>query len=252
VIAALLAALLATVVGVVVAYPATRVRGMSLAVATLAIALAVEALVLASRPFSGGEAGSKAPPPMLFGLDLRIGARGADNFRPAFGFTVLVVLALCCLGVANLRRNRTGLRWLAVRANERAAAAAGIDVTAAKLGAFGVSSFLAGLAGVLMAFSVSTLSPTSFIVIGALVALALTYLAGVSSIVGALLAGVLAQAGLLTTVLNGRTEGVAGDYVYAVSGLALIVTAIVAPEGLTGLWRRLSGRWRRDVPRWRS
>jgi ABC-type branched-subunit amino acid transport system permease subunit len=202
----------------------------------------MEALVLASPPFSGGASGSKAPPPSLFGLDLRISARGADNFRPAYGFTVLVVVALCAVGVANLRRNRTGLRWLAVRANERAAAAIGIDVTAAKLGAFGVSSFLAGMSGVLMAFSVSTLSPTSFLVIGALVALALTYLAGVSSISGALLAGLLAQAGLLTTVMDARTDGEAGEYAFAISGIALILTTIVAPEGLTGLWRRHGGR----------
>ena len=73
--------------------------------------------------------------------------------------------------------------------------------------------------------------------IGALVALALTYLAGVSSIGGALLAGALAQAGVLTTFMNAQTSGVAGDYVFAISGLSLIITAILAPEGLTGLWR---------------
>ena len=238
VIAAVLASLVATGIGLVVAWPATRVRGMSLATATLAIAVAIEQLVLASPPLSHGAAGSSAPPPTIFGVDLRITGHGDANFRPAFGFTVLVVLVLCCLGVANLRRNRTGLRWLAVRANERAAAAAGIDVTMAKLGAFAVSSFLAGLCGVMMAYSTTTLSPTSFMVIGALVALALTYLAGVSSIGGALLAGALAQAGLFTTAMNAQTAGVAGDYVFAISGLSLIVTAILAPEGITGIWRR--------------
>jgi len=155
---------------------------------------------------------------------------------------VLVVLCLSAGAVANLRRNRTGLRWLAVRANERAAAAAGIDVTRSKLGAFATSSFLAGLSGVLTAYATTTLSPTSFLVIGALVALSMTYLAGISSISGALLAGCLAQAGLITTVMNGRTDGAAGRYAFAISGLALIVTAIAAPQGLTGLWRdRLAG-----------
>lgn len=238
VLAAILASLMATGIGLAVAWPATRVRGMSLATATLAIAVAIEQLVLASDAVSHGAAGSSAPAPTIFGVDLRISAPGADNFRPAFGFLVLAVLTLCCLGVANLRRNRTGLRWLAVRANERAAAAAGIDVTSAKLGAFAVSSFLAGLCGVLMAYSTTTLSPTSFMVIGALVVLALTYLAGVSSIGGALLAGLLASSGLLTTVLDGGSNGASSRYVYAVSGLALIVTAIVAPEGITGLVRR--------------
>ncbi len=243
-IAMVLSALVATALGVAIGYPATRVRGMTLAVATLAMAVAIEELVLASPSFSGGAAGRSAPRPTLFGIDLGISATGADNFRPAFGFTVLVVLALAFAGVANLRRNRTGLRWLAVRANERAAAAAGIDVTGAKLGAFAVSSFLAGLAGVLTAYSATTLSPTSFLVVGSLVALALVYLSGVSGLGGALLAGLLTQAGLLTTTVDGGSTGTASDYAFVVSGLGLIVMAILAPEGLTGLWRRQVSRLR--------
>lgn len=135
-----------------------------------------------------------------------------------------------------------------MRANERAAAAAGIDVTRAKLGAFAVSSFLAGLCGVLMAYSVTTLSPTSFLVIGSLVAVALTYLAGVSSVGGALVAGALAQAGIYTAFMNDLTGGDANTYVFAVSGLALIVTAITAPEGITGLVRSAAARLGRGTP----
>jgi branched-subunit amino acid ABC-type transport system permease component len=246
-LALVLAAGLATALGVAVAYPATRVRGMSLGIATLAIAVAIEELLLASPSFSGGPAGSSAPRPFLFGWDVGVSATGADNFRAEFGFVCLGVLTLATLGVANLRRNRTGLRWLAVRANERAAAAAGIDVTRAKLGAFAVSSFLAGLCGVLMAFSTTTLSRTSFMVIGALVAVALTYLAGVSSIGGALLAGALAQAGIITTLTSSRTGTDADTYVFAISGIALIVTAIFAPEGLTGLVRNQWHRLRRPA-----
>ena len=244
-IALVLAALLAAVLGVLVGWPATRVRGMSLAIATLAMAVAIEELVLGSDPFSGGHAGASAPRPFLFGIDVGVGATGSGNFRAAFGFVCLGVLALASLAVVNLRRNRTGLRWLAVRANERAAAAAGIDVTRSKLGAFAVSSFLAGLCGALMAFSVSTLSPTSFLVIGSLVAVALTYLAGVSSVGGALLAGALTQAGIVTAVSNHLSGGDANPYVFAISGIALILTAIAAPEGLTGLVRNGLARVRR-------
>ena len=174
-------------------------------------------------------------------------ARGADNFRPEFGLLVLGVLALCCVAVANLRRNQTGLRWLAVRSNERAAAAAGIDVGRTKLGAFATSSFIAGLAGVLMAESTTTLSPASFMVVGALVALALTYLGGIASISGALVAGLLAQAGLLTTLSSALSDGDVGRYVFATSGIALILTAILAPDGVTGLVRRGLSR-RRPIP----
>jgi ABC-type branched-subunit amino acid transport system permease subunit len=246
-IAAPCAALLATVVGVLVGLPAVRVRGMTLAVATLAMAIAIEQLLLASPPFSGGPAGKSAPAPTIFGFDVGIAATGAENFRPVFGFVVLVTLALACLAVANLRRNRTGLRWLAVRANERAAAAAGVRVPRVKIGAFAVSSFLAGLCGVFMAYSTSTLSTTSFLVIGALVALALTYLAGISSVSGALLAGLLAQTGLLTVTMNQWSGGDSGQYVFALSGLLLMVAAVAAPEGVTGFVRRQLARLRDGV-----
>ena len=244
-LAVVLAALVATVLGVLVGLPATRVRGMSLAITTLALAVAIEQLVLSSPSFSGGAAGSVAPRPEVFGIDLGISAPGADNFRPAFGLAALVIVTLAFVAVANLRRNTTGLRWLAVRANERAAAAAGIDVQRAKLGAFATSSFLAGLAGVLTAYSTSTLSPSSFMVIGAVVVLALTYLGGVASLSGAVVAGVLAQAGILTTLSKDVSgNGEVGDYLFAISGVALIVTAIVAPDGLSGLWQQrvLPGR----------
>lgn len=231
----------ATGVGLVVGVPALRVRGMSLAVATMASAVAIEQLVLGSSALSGGIGGRSAPRPYLFGIDVGISATGSDNFRPAFGITVLVVLVAACLAVANLRRNRTGLRWLAVRANERAAAAAGIDVARAKLGAFGVSSALAGLFGAFTAYATSTLSTTSFMVIGGLVAVAMTYLAGISSISGAVLAGLLAQSGLLTTISNSGGDE-PSKYVYVISGLALVVVAVVAPEGLTGLVRRAVDR----------
>ncbi len=241
-LALLLAAGLAALVGLAVAYPATRVRGMTLAVATLAIAVAIEELVLASDGLSGGRAGLSAPRPFIGPLDVGVRASGAANFRPAHGAVCLVVLTLACLAVVNLRRNRTGLRWLAVRANERAAAAAGIDVAGAKLGAFGVSAFLAGLCGVLMAFSATTLSPTSFLVLGALVAVALTYLAGVASVGGALVAGAIAQAGIVTALSSDLSGGDANTYVFALSGVALILAAIFLPSGITGLVRRGAAR----------
>ena len=243
-IAMIMAALVATALGVLVGLPATRVRGMSLAITTLALAVAIEQLVLASPSFSGGPAGSSAPRPDLFGIDVGISAPGADNFRPIFGIMVLVVLAACAVGVSNLRRNGTGLRWLAVRSNERAAAATGIDVARTKLGAFAASSFLAGLAGVMMAESTATLSPTSFMVIGALVVLALTYLGGVASVGGALVAGLLTQAGVITTLSTDLSGGDVGQYVFATSGIALILTAIFAPVGLTGLGRAAVQRLR--------
>lgn len=236
----------ATLVGVAVGVPALRVRGMSLAVATMALAVAIEQLVLGSEALSGGAGGRSVPRPYLLGVDVGISAPGADNFRPAFGLVALAAAVGSAVLVANLRRRPTGLRWLAVRANERAAAAAGIDVARVKLGAFALSSALAGLAGALTAFATTALSTSSFMVVGSLVALAMTYLTGIAGVTGAVLAGLLAQSGLVTVLGRGGTAGGGGDHTFLVSGLALVVMAVVAPEGLTGLvrrgWDRLSAR----------
>jgi branched-chain amino acid transport system permease protein len=248
-LAPLLAAAIAVVVGLLVGVPAVRVRGMNLAIATLAAAIAIEELVLKWGWFTGGLAGATVPRPELAGVDLGIQATGGDFPRPAFGVLCVLVLAAGGVLVANLRRGTTGLHWLAVRANERAAAAAGIDVRAAKLTAFGLSSFLAGLGGTLLAYEFSTLSVNSFVVFQSLALLAVTYLGGIASIAGALVAGALTQGGLLTALMGGETS----QTQFAVNGLLLIVVAAVYPEGITGaltsLGRRVSGRVRRTTGR---
>jgi ABC-type branched-subunit amino acid transport system permease subunit len=239
-LAPLLAALVAVAVGLVAGVPAVRVRGMNLAIATLAAAVAIEELVLKWGWFTGGLEGAAVPEPTLAGVDLGIAATGADFPRPAFGILCIVVLVVAAVATANLRRGPTGLQWLAVRADERAAAAAGVDVTRAKLSAFAVSSFLAGLGGTLLAYRYDRLSVSSFVVFQSLALLAVTYLGGIASITGALLAGFLAQGGVLTAATGGGTS----QAQFAVQGLALIVVAIVYPDGVSGAVHALVRRRR--------
>lgn len=236
---------IAMIVGVLVGLSAVRVRGMTLAVATVGAAVAIQALVFESEALGGLE-GRRIPRPRLFGIDLGFSAKGADNFRPTFGIAVLVAVLLAYAAVSNLRRGATGLRWLAVRANERAAAAAGINVAGTKLSAFAVSSFIAGVGGVLLGYQSETLSPESFSVFASLALLALTYLGGVASLRGAAIAGLLASGGILTH-LTGGTSGRASDSQFALSGLALIAVAIVYPDGISGALHRGGARLRRLV-----
>ena len=232
--APLIAVTLTVTVGIIVGIPAVRVRGMTLAVATLGAAVAIEALVFNSPTFNGI---TDVPRPRLAGIDLGFLARGDANFRPAFGVVALIILAVSMLAVANLRRSPTGLRWLAVRSNERAAAAAGVDVSSAKLLAFAVSSLLAGLGGALLAYELPALSPQQFLVVGALAILALCYLGGIATLSGALIAGVLASGGIVTQLQGGATGG-ASSYQFAVSGLLLIVVAVLYPDGVSTAVRR--------------
>ena len=218
-------------IGIVTGLPAVRVRGMTLAVATLAAAVAIEELVLRSTALTGGSGAARVPPLRIGPLDLDVAARGDAFPRVGFGVCVLVALALCGLVVANLRRSPTGLRWLAVRGNERAAAAAGIDVARTKLGAFALSSGLAGLGGTLVALQRTQLSAESFLVLLSLSLLALTYLGGIASLTGALVAGALATGGLVN-VAGGGAESSQGHF--ALTGLALVAATVLAPDGLRG------------------
>lgn len=236
--APLLAIATTVVVGVIVGLPALRVRGITLAVATIGAAVTIEQLVFNSPSLTGLR---DLPAPHLLGIDLSFLAGGRDNFRPTFGIFAVVVLALCAVAVANWRRSATGLRWLAVRSNERAAAAAGIDVGATKLHAFAVSSGIAGIGGALLAYELPALSPQQFLVVGALAVLALCYLGGIATVTGALVAGALASGGLLTQLQGGATAE-ASSYQFAVSGLLLVVVVIVAPDGLALVGRRLAAR----------
>jgi branched-chain amino acid transport system permease protein len=244
-VAPLLAAVITLGLGLLVGLPAVKVRGLNLAIVTLGAAVAIQELLFKWDWFVGSVAATQVPEPSVGPVDLTIRAAGDDYPRVAFGLLCIGVLAVAALGVANLRRGVTGLQWLAVRANEQAAAAAGVNVAAAKLGAFGISAFLAGLGGTLLAYQRLTLSADSFSVFNSLSLLALTYLAGIAALSGGLTAGVLAPVGLLAIAL-GQDVGKPSPYQFAVSGLLLVAMAVLYPDGITGavrsLWHRLTGR----------
>ncbi len=133
--------------GLLIGLPALRLRGVNLAVVTLAAAFAIDALLFNDESFSGGLRGRDIPSPTIFGLDLGI-AKGDAYPRVIFGVFVLVVVCLVGLLVARLRNAPAGRMFIAVRSNERAASAVGINVARTKLLAFGLSAFIAGLGGV--------------------------------------------------------------------------------------------------------
>jgi ABC-type branched-subunit amino acid transport system permease subunit len=228
----ILAALCAVVVGVVIGLPAVRVRGVNLAVATLAVAAALDALVFNSSSFSGGYTGRVIAPPHLLGLNLGPLGSGDDTQRVAFGVLVVIVVAAVGLFVARLRGGRLGRAFLAVRSNERAAASIGIDVAQTKLFAFGLSAFVAGVGGGLLAYQQHNVNAATFTLWTSLTILAITYVGGVGRITGALVAGaLLASNGLLPTLLNNLFNF--GQYQALIAGIALTLTAVNNPDGLT-------------------
>lgn len=238
-IAPIVAALVAAVIGMLIALPAVRIRGITLAVVTLSFAFAVDQLVFNNRDLVGLSAdATAAPSPSLFGYKFGPLDQLDDRGVPAipFGIFVSVVLLLCLVAVINLRRGSVGRRMLAVRANERAAASVGIDNVRTKLMAFALSAFLAGIAGSLFAYQNSgRVEPTTFAVFTSLMALAMAYLGGISSVGGALAAGVLTAGGLGTVILDKVLH--MGSWEELAAGALLIVTAIANPEGIAAALR---------------
>jgi branched-chain amino acid transport system permease protein len=236
-ISLLIGAAVATIVGLLVAISALRVRGVSLAVVTLAAAVALEQFGFLNVRWGGGATGSPVTQAELGGLDLSpsAGFRGLDDKipSPVFGFLVLAVTILLGLLVANVRRGSLGQRMLAVRSNERAAAAAGIDVRNTKLAGFGIAAFVAGMAGALYAYNFGSVSYSRFGAVAALGLIAFAYFGGITMVSGAIIAGIGATEGLLPHAFD-RWFGLSGNWALLVGGVALIITLLVNPEGIAG------------------
>ncbi len=246
-IAPLLAACGSAIIGVIIGLPALRVRGLSLGVVTLALAVAIEAVWFRNNDFNGGSGGARVQDPSLFGLDLSVGV-GLDFPSEAFAFLCLVVLIAVAVGVALIRRSRFGSTLMAVRVNERAAAAAGIDVVRTKLTVFALGSFVAGLGGSLITYRQGLASFDLFPTLLGLGLFATVYLSGITSISGGVLAGFLAINGI---VFKATDEFIGlGNWYNAITGALLVLTIITYPNGLVGPIheaRRRRGRREQDA-----
>jgi ABC-type branched-subunit amino acid transport system permease subunit len=228
----ILAGLCAVPVGLIIGLPALRLRGVNLAVVTLGFASALDAVLFTVQSFAGGTGGLPIPPPRLPGLNLAISSGSATN-RVVFGVLVLVVVILLGLLVARLRLGPTGRMLLAIRSNERAAGSVGINVAQGKLLAFGLAAFIAGIGGALTGYMQGELTADSFAAFTSIGLLAVVFVAGVGRIAGAVVAGVMfSAAGLFVTFLNLHLN--IGSYQAIVAGLALVLTAVQNPDGVTG------------------
>jgi len=233
-IAPILAALVAAAAGVVIGIPALRVRGLMLGVVTLTFAAGVEAIWFNNNSIDGGASGLAIPTPRLFGMDLGIGS-GKDFPRPAFGILCLVVLVLVALGVSWLRTSRLGSAMLAVRADERSAAAAGINVVKVKLIAFAIAAFIAGLGGSLLAYQLGNVTFQDFDAFLGLVTFSVVVVAGITSVSGGILAGVISSGGILVAVIaSGVGSGGVDNWYGVVAGIGVILTVIFNPDGIVG------------------
>lgn len=215
----------ASVVGMVLAYPALRMRGLYLALITLMAAGGFSTLTNVTQFPNGGpgflgfavQAVKYMPRPWLAQSD-------------ASYLSYCVVVAALGFGLIHLHeRGRPGRAWALIRNSEASAMAAGINVTLYKIWGFALSGFLAGIAGGLLAGNLQLLDARSFPAAESVMIFALTVVGGAWHWYGAIIAAVLYR--LLPAILN--EFGISGDVAYIIFGAALI-HAMTAPRGIAG------------------
>ena len=221
-------------VGVLVGLPSLRTRGVNLAVATLGLALVIQAQVLANSDRTGGLEGLQIGTPSLFGLDI-------DSLAHPERYAVLALVCLSAVTIAvtNLRRGRAGRRLVAVRSNERAAAALGISVFGAKLYAFGLAAGIAAVGGILIVFrNPRAVFIPEFSVFQSIFVVIYAVIGGVGFVLGAVIGGVVAP-GAFATQLFGDLLG-DEETVRFVLGLVVLIVLLAVPNGLASLPARVA------------
>jgi branched-chain amino acid transport system permease protein len=246
------AALICFVVGVSVGVPALRLKGLYLALVTLALAQIFPQLVRKMESLtegSSGITGIQYKPPSWTGLS----ASRADRVEWLYWIGLFLVVFTYVI-VRNLVKSRIGRAMVAVRDNETAAAVMGVNVAFVKTVVFGISAALCGLAGCLFVLLQTQASPdiSYFTIIGSIIFLVIMVLGGAASLTGPIVGAVVYYR------LDDYTRGIEGqdylpsaakDFLLDRPNLATIVFAtmlillmFVAPDGIVGLTKRIGRR----------
>ncbi|WP_345419373.1 branched-chain amino acid ABC transporter permease/ATP-binding protein [Pseudonocardia xishanensis] len=216
---------------IVVGLAGARARGVNLAIVTLGLAVTVEAMIFNNPVLTGGFDGLQVGTPTLFGIAL-----GAIATPAVYASFTLLVFVGCAVVVGNLRRGRAGRRLLAVRSNERAAAALGISGLGAKVYAFSLGGVLAACGGVLLTFANPIVTfGDAFTPLRSIQMVQEAVVGGVGWLVGPLLGSTLDPG----TVGSKIMEAVAGSpnpaWLTLVGAVILVVALLQAPDGLVPL-----------------
>lgn len=240
-IATLAGGLLAMIFGIILGMPALRLKGLYLAISTLAFGEIAYRVFLNWEVVTNGSRGIlgiKAPVLNLGFMEI--------NFKSydTYYYIVLIFLVLMIVFMRNIIYSRTGRALLSIRESEIAAQALGVNTVQYKIIAFAASSFFAGIAGALYAYEVHFISPESFISTESTSVLAMMVVGGIGSIPGSI-------AGAFVLTMIPELLRAAGDIRLVLYGAAIVAIIIFAPKGLGGIieWadNKLCGRKQEKV-----
>ncbi len=232
------AALSGALLGVIFGLPSLRLRGLYLAVSTLALYFVVAYLGGEYETKRGFSTGITVEPPAIGGYIVQGGR--------VWYFVLLAFAAAALLICLNLLRSRTGRAWRAIRMHETVAEALGIGVAAHKLLAFVISSSMAAVSGALFAYYRGFVSVEAFSLFLSIQYVAMIIVGGMGSLLGALLGAVFVtlfpyaiEAALMRLPNAQSYAGVLFAVNYAAFGVVMILFLLFEPLGLVGIWRRL-------------
>jgi len=232
------AALVGAALGVVVGIPALRLKGLYLALGTLALHHVVLYACGEFQNHWGANTGVSIPPP-------RLGAWVLKG-TTAWYYALTAVAALVLVLSVNLQRSRAGRAWMAIRDREIAAESVGIDVARYKVLAFVCSSAITAAAGALFAYQRAFVSVEAFGFFLAIEYIAMIIIGGLGSSLGAVLGAAfvtLLPHGIDVVFARLSVQGGAEYYLFplkfAAFGLLMAVFLIFEPQGLVGIWRRI-------------
>ncbi len=242
------AGIVAALIGALVGPIALRLRGFYLGIVTIALVFIGQYLFNNLRPITGGPQGRSVPAPTIGSFSFAVpdpilGLQVTTN--QLYFLLDVVLLALATLFVANVARSRAGRAWQAVRDNEVAASIMGVNLLTAKMGAFVLSSFLAGIAGALWASYPGYTEPSQWNLILSIQFVAALLIGGAGSVWGSILGAAFVFA--LPTALetfsllpqSASSSGISsGDLSAIFYGLLIIVFLLFEPAGFIGLIRR--------------
>ncbi len=240
--------LMAAFIGALVGIPSLRIKGLYLAIATLASQLIIEWVINHTPAISGGaQASIEVPRPTVWGYELK--TQGDLYFFLLF-FAVLAVVA-----TMNLVRSRIGRAFVAIRDQDIAAEIIGINIFRYKLLSFAISSFYAGVCGVLYTYYFGIANYEAFQIVVSIDYLAMIIIGGLGSVLGSVLGAIFVT--MLPIVIRiiveafgsyiwdaGALSAVAASMRLVIFGLLIIFFLVVEPEGLSRLWRNIRNYFR--------
>jgi branched-chain amino acid transport system permease protein len=236
----LAAGIVALAAGVLVGLPSLRVKGLYLAIATIAAGVFTHFMFGHFTQLTGGSAGITVAPAQWFGTSLD------SSFR--LYWLIMPLTGLMLVGAANLFRTRIGRAFIAIRDRDISAAVLGIALLPYKLLSFAIASFYAGVAGGLFAYFFRAITPESFPLLMSIFFLAAIIVGGMGSVLGSVLGALfmtlvpevlkLAVGALPPSLVGGNAALVLSPVRTIVFGLMIVLFLIFEPHGLAEIWRR--------------